>query len=1552
MKFKKYLSLLLALVIVLGAAAPAFATGEGQDTFTLMDSGSLDFTITSAYAGVNWDTYGQYKGNIHTHSTASDGVETQAVMIKAYYNKGYDVLAMTDHSTLSPEWYKAPTGPKGPITITIGALADIHDITEQQVIAKGFDPDAPIATMRELNAVYAAFGAPPFSSEHLDDPLQDEFFCGKPTTTLTEAEYNDIINGNNISGGIDRGGRKMTQVMYGNEQNFISGNHVNTYYVNDVLPGMGGKHTGLEKAIKFAHDNGGLSQINHPGRYTGSPANPSDEVVSMYTNLFMKYDSCIGFEIINKADSHGNDRILWDRVLMKAAPQGRNIHCFGNDDAHKLTDVGRAWNMMLMPENTPENVRAALEAGASYTSTRIAKAEGVNLSGSTASTPIITKIAVDEAADTITINATDYTSVEWIADGTIIQTDAVNGTNSSTLNLRDYASQIGFYVRAQLKGAGGISFTQPFVLSREGLELMVPENWELEVGDSRTLDYVFADPAVTTRKLEWVSSNGNATVDKWGRVTAVSTGTAQITAIQRDTGLADTVTLNIVTASTKGASHGAVVNYAGTAVPEVENLQKIVTRWTKAEAQASADVPDDVKAAITTPSTAPVTTADGATWTIKSYGVLREDANALTARDEEMRFMGDRYFHYSGTATGTAYPTVLSILSDGENGIWTITASGVTHIAMVEMTATQKAIQMSNTSQELVSRRGMVSEANWNGSAWVPAETDNDGLWTAMYGAGELFRYASLKQELAANPFSTELQQMVADAKAVATKSVEAVLLLSNISMRQGTTQANIHYMGDIDVSFPVGPQYPVFAETYKDMPSYVLKAGGDYSVSVPSGSPYEYSFFTPNREIKPFVSADWIDIRGNANPPALEKQTRLLEGWWARTYSLKNEPSDAGNGALSSSGRIYYEVNGDGTATGRSASQGVVNGENLKGMTVDASGEIPARLKALIGTHPVTDIIYKGDTSMDEVIGHLFIYKTAYDILGPEDPELAGIISSTMERFAQHLTDNSYMMVDAAGQPSTWGKVSREYFYSYRWGAPAGPMNSSVLLCALKVAAYVTGNQKWENEYRMAAKTAPYEYKELMKIYEERGEEFLNIFAAQLLVPLGITQPIYNILQDEEANFLTRSFAQYSDEEMAMLAFYLLFQLEKDSALLADYREALDFWWESSYQYSENPLWYYIYQLANPGKTITDYYGNNILETAAWSLSRHPVDTRLWNASNTARDDIMNFNMQDYGGNNLKTRGGVSIKKTTLPPNPGNPTTGTMIAVGVLLVGGITTGQYNLQSLGLPISGTLDIEYAVAAPDERAMHKYNNSSYKLDDGNNPNQMEGSTTYTLPYWMGVYHGMLDPLPATEFVNPPVGPPVDPDTNPTPASEIFTDVPANSWFHDAVTYVVDKGLFNGVTATLFAPDSEMTRGMAATVLYRLSGSPAYAGTSPYTDVKAGLYYSTPIAWADANKLINGYGNNLFGPEDFITREQLAAIVYRYAKFAGYDISAKTSLSAFTDAAQVSDYAREPIEWAVANGLIQGKGAGILDPRGLTNRAEVAMLFMRLDAKFGK
>lgn len=182
-----------------------------------------------------------------------------------------------------------------------------------------------------------------------------------------------------------------------------------------------------------------------------------------------------------------------------------------------------------------------------------------------------------------------------------------------------------------------------------------------------------------------------------------------------------------------------------------------------------------------------------------------------------------------------------------------------------------------------------------------------------------------------------------------------------------------------------------------------------------------------------------------------------------------------------------------------------------------------------------------------------------------------------------------------------------------------------------------------------------------------------------------------------------------------------------------------------------------------------------------------------------------------------------------------------------------------------------------------------------------------------------------------------------DEGTQPAALPFNDVSESEWFYEAVKYVYDKGMMNGVSATSFAPYSNLTRGMIAQVLYNLEGKPAVSG-SAYTDVAADQWYNDAVNWAAQKGIVTGYGDGTFGPMDNITREQMAAILYRYAQYKGYDVSAKGDLTAFTDGNTVSDWAKDAMSWAVGTALFNGKGDGILDPTTTATRAEVAKILM--------
>lgn len=179
---------------------------------------------------------------------------------------------------------------------------------------------------------------------------------------------------------------------------------------------------------------------------------------------------------------------------------------------------------------------------------------------------------------------------------------------------------------------------------------------------------------------------------------------------------------------------------------------------------------------------------------------------------------------------------------------------------------------------------------------------------------------------------------------------------------------------------------------------------------------------------------------------------------------------------------------------------------------------------------------------------------------------------------------------------------------------------------------------------------------------------------------------------------------------------------------------------------------------------------------------------------------------------------------------------------------------------------------------------------------------------------------------------------------TPSETKFNDVSANDWFASAVDYVTGKGMMNGTADNTFSPKANTTRGMVVTVLYRLENQSSTSAAS-FTDVASGAYYANAVAWANANGIVSGYGSGKFGPNDKVTREQLAAILYRYAQYKKYDVSGANSLDGYTDVQSVSSYAVPALQWANAAGVVTGKSGSKLDPKGNATRAEVAAMLMR-------
>ena len=189
-----------------------------------------------------------------------------------------------------------------------------------------------------------------------------------------------------------------------------------------------------------------------------------------------------------------------------------------------------------------------------------------------------------------------------------------------------------------------------------------------------------------------------------------------------------------------------------------------------------------------------------------------------------------------------------------------------------------------------------------------------------------------------------------------------------------------------------------------------------------------------------------------------------------------------------------------------------------------------------------------------------------------------------------------------------------------------------------------------------------------------------------------------------------------------------------------------------------------------------------------------------------------------------------------------------------------------------------------------------------------------------------------------------------DENPSTGENPFTDVSEKDWFFDDVLFVYDYGLMVGTGKTLFSPHETVTRGMMATILWRMEGSPIPKGKNRFTDVEAGKRYADAITWTAENGIFADYDKDRFKPDDPITREQLAAIFYRYADYKGYDLTVKGNLDKFKDADKITDYAKTAMQWAVGSGLVKGKSGNLLDPQGTATRAEIAAMLHRFIEKY--
>ena len=369
MKTKKIVSLLLVLFALFNIfSVSAFATEK------------VSYTITSPYETVDWDTYNQYKTQLHTHTLYSDGGMDIKDVVEEYYRQDYDILAITDHGVVNKGWNKMPE-----MLPIIGYNKLFYDLS----------------------------------------PMSDE-------------RYEEITTG------ADRDGRPMLDVELGIEMNGVvmRKNHVNGFFCGAYQGNWGGEED-YESPIKATHEAGGISFIDHPGDFYAAH-HDYDRArdlnnLKIFIEPLLKYDSCVGMEIFNERDTVAQaDRILWDNVLMYTVPRGKVPWGFSDDDAHVIENIGVTAEIMLMPELSNEALRTAMENGTFFACSRIARVElGEEFEG-TGEYAKIDRITVDDDNDIITVTANNYEVIEWISDGEIIATGSSFNLRENSGKLGSY----------------------------------------------------------------------------------------------------------------------------------------------------------------------------------------------------------------------------------------------------------------------------------------------------------------------------------------------------------------------------------------------------------------------------------------------------------------------------------------------------------------------------------------------------------------------------------------------------------------------------------------------------------------------------------------------------------------------------------------------------------------------------------------------------------------------------------------------------------------------------------------------------------------------------------------------------------------------------------------------------------------------------------------------------------------------------------------------------------------------------------------------------------
>ncbi|WP_339800586.1 hypothetical protein MKY19_04160 [Paenibacillus sp. FSL R5-0744] len=756
---------------------------------------------------------------------------------------------------------------------------------------------------------------------------------------------------------------------------------------------------------------------------------------------------------------------------------------------------------------------------------------------------------------------------------------------------------------------------------------------------------------------------------------------------------------------------------------------------------------------------------EGVYWIGTQNGLQRVDFNASDTKDIVQYMAGPRYL-YGGDNH------VTGLASDEAGGIWARTASGVTHIAMPEQTLHEKSFIYEDLVQTILDRRGMVhgtsftftdtdnttDAVNYNSATGVfnstPTTSDNDGLWTTMYAMGEVFRYKALQEQYGTNPTSEQVAE-INDAKAAALRATKAVLLLDYVSGRGNgfpvrsymlTSEATAATVGNTVYGYQStnGFWFQNFVGPDKNNPNGIIPSMQRDDGVEPIG--YSMVRVTKDAENKkgsmlfPSGGTDVMNYNGLGLSQASIDELNLT-----RPEGQKLGIDIKTIVETTESGPVYQVLPVITAATNNStAKEDKTTSETNKPLfqlTAPVYEQIPDFFNDLFPSSVIVDghidmnqIVYKADTSSDEVIGHYAMFYTAFKYLvgdsnDPELLELKSFIEETTQRMTELiLKDDHYYIEDATGKSTQWSRWLGKYFNdslstmekqkqwefsvgvdkdgndALSYGYEDAPLNALEVMGVLKTASFVTEKRypadslKYEMAYEQAfassySKEDPYvnglgyidmalEYverrivRQATNAYSDNGNEVVTMDNA------GDSTNANATLHNDWTQYIN-----YSDEELGWFPVFILVTLEQDELRHAKIVEAYDQWYSNEVR-EENPFYTFLYQLAHPDKTDVD------LQSAVRFLYRFP-EFQIEFPVEWDRQDVFYIEPGDRD----------KAKQTN---------------------------------------------YALA-PDERRIIKHNSNPFANESqstGVNPNynyrtgSIEAGSVFTLPYWMGRYFEII------------------------------------------------------------------------------------------------------------------------------------------------------------------------------------------------------------------